>query len=362
MADPRAPYIVRPAPPVRPAHFTKPGLHSHNVNRRKNPIKKTFGALHGLRLLLLLVGIAGIGYYGYTVSDQYIYEAYQNWAFDQEIAGTHVTFADYVRERTPFGFLAGRSGATVAVSHPQLKPEVNQPPRPVEGSVLGRVQIARLNLAAMVREGVDAKVLSVAVGHVPTTALPGQTGNFAIAAHRDTLFRALKDIHQGDLVGFETPNATYTYKVVATKIVLPTDVSVLNPDGGGLIPQLQAVSSSGQPQKKLLTMITCYPFYYVGSAPKRFIVEAELIGDNGVGHPELNQISDNTPPLSSPGETTLPRRAQHRKSALQAALTNPRTARGLSHSASLRNVSTSHEFATPTQKKRGFWHRLLHRS
>ncbi len=70
-------------------------------------------------------------------------------------------------------------------------------------------------------------MLKVAVGHVPSTALPGQPGNFAIAAHRDTLFRALKDIQTGDVVSFESPNGTYTYKVVATKIVRPTDVSVL---------------------------------------------------------------------------------------------------------------------------------------
>jgi sortase A len=244
--------------------------------------------LDGIRLLLLILGVAGIGYYGYTVEDQYIYQAYQNWAFDQGIAGRgHVTFGDYLRERTPFGFLAGAKEPTAANTAPQ--PTVsNQTPRPAEASVLGRVDIARLNLAAIVREGVDANVLKVAVGHVPSTALPGQTGNFAIAAHRDTLFRGLKDIRLGDLVSFEAPAGTYTYKVVATKIVTPTDVSVLEPNGGGLIPEAQLVSSNGQPGK-LLTMITCYPFYYVGSAPKRFIVEAELVG-NTPGKP--NQAKD----------------------------------------------------------------------
>jgi sortase A len=112
------------------------------------------------------------------------------------------------------------------------------------------------------------------VGHIPSTSLPGQDGNFAIAAHRDTLFRALKDIQTGDLVTFQSAAGSYTYRVAATKIVTPSDVSVLRSDGGGLIP----VKAGSQGADKLLTMITCYPFYYVGSAPKRFIVEARLVG------------------------------------------------------------------------------------
>ena len=166
-----------------------------------------------------------------------------------------------------------RSATTAQVQPP--KSAGSEAP-PAEGAVLGRVDIARLNLAAMVRQGVAADVLKVAVGHVPSTALPGQPGNFAIAAHRDTLFRALKDIRLGDLVTFQSSAGTYTYKVVATTIVRPSDVRVLQPDGGGLIPETRLVSNSDEP-RRLLTMITCYPFYYVGAAPKRFIVEAELV-------------------------------------------------------------------------------------
>lgn len=287
VSEPPGPYIVRPLPP---SYYTRPGQHSHNVTRRKDGVRKRRpGALYYVRLMLLLFGIAGVGYYGYTVCDQYVYQTYQNWAFDQEIAGrTNVTFSDYVRERTPFGFLTGAAPTTAEA--PRQAP-ANQLPRPAEGAILGRVEIARLNLAAVVREGVDAKVLSVAVGHVPSTALPGQPGNFAIAAHRDTLFRVLKDIEKGDLISFQAPAGTYTYRVVATRIVRPTDVTVLQPDGGGLIPPTQTVSSDGQPNR-LLTMITCYPFYYVGSAPKRFIVEAELVGDTVDKQSRSNQVSE----------------------------------------------------------------------
>src|SRR5579875_727645 len=293
MGNATGPLIVRHRESTFPesTSYVRPGSHSHNVGRRR-PIAqvKHFTALHWVRLLLLVLGLSALGYYGYSLSDQYVYQAYQNWAFDQEIAGRpSVTFADYVREQTPFGFLVGtKSAKPVSVAS---APSANgmAPARPEEGSLLGRVSIARLNLSAMVREGVDAKTLSVAVGHVPSTALAGQDGNFAIAAHRDTLFRALKDIHKDDVVTFQSPAGTYAYRVVATKIVKPSDVSVLQPDGGGLIP-------GPQHPDKLLTMITCYPFYYVGSAPKRFIVEAELINSDPGAKFSAEEAQNASPP------------------------------------------------------------------
>jgi sortase A len=226
-----------------------------------------------------MIGIVSAGYYGYTLGDQYLYQAYENWAFDQQIAGhPNASFADYIRERTPLGFvLPERASVTAPRTHApaeRLQPKPATPAVPLaEGTLLGRIEIKRLSLSAMVRQGVDAKMLSVAVGHVPSTALPGELGNFAIAAHRDTLFRGLKGVRKGDLVTFESQNGTYTYKVLATKIVTPSDVSVLRADGGGLIP----LSGSAESPAHLLTMITCYPFNYVGSAPKRFIVQAKLV-------------------------------------------------------------------------------------
>jgi len=273
MANVSGPTIVRRSPPV---YHLKPGLHSHNVRRRPQPTPPQHSFLAPLRTLLLIVGVIGVGYYCYSLADQYVYQAYQNWAFDQQIAGRReVTFADYVRERTPFGFVLGAE-PTRSVG-PRAQQDADMP-RPALGSVIGRVEVPRLGIAAMVREGVDAKTLSIAVGHVPSTALPGRAGNFAIAAHRDTLFRALKNIRRDDLVTFRSAAGTYTYQVVAMKIVLPSDVSVLRPDGGGLIPVSEV--SAGRRPEKLLTMITCYPFYYVGSAPKRFIVEAKLVSND----------------------------------------------------------------------------------
>jgi len=276
MARAQGPVIVRRDPSP---YFGKPGIHSHNAKRR---LARTSKALRNIRVLLLLLGLCGVGYYTYATSDAYVYQAYQNWAFDQQISGRRgATFADYLRERTPFGFLVGTKSPSNATTGASPKPVPPEQPRPAQGSLLGRLEIGRLNLAAMVREGVDANTLKIAVGHVPSSALPNEPGNFAIAAHRDTLFRALKDIRRNDLVTFQSPRGNYTYQVLATKIVKPSDVSVLRADGGGLIPAAMFSSDHGGPGK-LLTMITCYPFYYVGSAPKRFIVEAKLVSSPSV--------------------------------------------------------------------------------
>jgi sortase A len=279
------PVLVRRNIPRSEPYPFGPGSHSHNVRRRTFRVRSSVSLLRFFQLFFLIVGLAGIGYYAYTLSDQFVYQKFENWAFDQQIGGrTGVTFAEYLREKTPFGFLVGEKAKVIG---PTPLPAAPLPDakalRPTTGSLLGRVTIGRLNLAAIVREGVDDQTLRTAVGHVPSTSLPGEPGNFAIAAHRDTLFRVLKDIKQDDLISFQSAQTTYTYRVVATKIVKPSDVSVLRPDGGGLV-DLTAPRSSGP----LLTMITCYPFYYVGSAPKRFIVEARLVSEKAVARPDDN--------------------------------------------------------------------------
>jgi sortase A len=264
------PVLVRRTPS---GYSSEPGLHSHNQRRRVRGVESRPLILRVALALLIVLGLCGVGYYTYTLGDQYLYQAYENWAFDQQIAGRPgVTFADYLRERTPLRFVTANRAAPVP--NPIAPKPFPGVPALAEGALLGRVEIARLGVSAIVREGVGAQTLSTAVGHIPSTSLPGQDGNFAIAAHRDTLFRSLKDIQTGDLVTFQSAAGSYTYRVAATKIVKPSDVSVLRSDGGGLIP----VKAGSQGADKLLTMITCYPFYYVGSAPKRFIVEARLVG------------------------------------------------------------------------------------
>lgn len=136
-----------------------------------------------------------------------------------------------------------------------------RPAAPLQnGALIGRLAIPRLNVRAIVREGTGEDTLDVALGHVPGTALPGERGNTAIAGHRDTLFRALRKIATNDLIEFQAANGTYNYRVESTRIVKPDNVSVLK--------------ANDYPE---ITLVTCYPFYYVGSAPDRFIVKARLV-------------------------------------------------------------------------------------
>lgn len=126
-------------------------------------------------------------------------------------------------------------------------------------ALVGRIEVSRIKLSALAREGVDVRTLRGSVGHVPGTSLPGDEGNAAFAAHRDTFFSPLKFIRAGDQIVVTTPDGVHRYAVTGTRVVDPSDVSVLQPLPG-----------------RRLTLITCYPFDYVGSAPKRFIVQAEL--------------------------------------------------------------------------------------
>jgi sortase A len=204
-------------------------------------------------------------YCGYLAGMERLNQSYDNWIFEQHIAGRkNATVADYLREETPLSLLVKDAEPTAPPAATTAPREM--PPNVIEpNALLGKIEIGRLHLSAMVREGVDAQILSTSVGHVPSTALPGHDGNFALAAHRDTLFRALKDIRVGDLVTFVTQEKTFTYRVRTTSIVKPSDVSVLRSEG-----------------QEELTLITCYPFYYVGSAPKRFIVQARLVPETEV--------------------------------------------------------------------------------
>lgn len=130
------------------------------------------------------------------------------------------------------------------------------------GGLLGMLDVPRLKLTAPVIEGDDDATLKRAAGHLPDTALPWERGNTAIAGHRDGLFRPLKDIKVGDEIRFRSSRNEFRYRVTGTSIVEPDDVSVLEPRG-----------------PSSLTLITCYPFYYVGNAPNRFIVRAERVPD-----------------------------------------------------------------------------------
>ena len=212
-----------------------------------------------LRILewtFLLFGLAAIDVYIWIQARGVIYEAYDTWCFDASLRGVKPTVRGFLGDE--FRVLFGKDRMENA-DVPSVRPESpsNEKP-PLPSSLIGRLRIPRLHVVAMVREGADSATLSHAVGHIPGTALPGKAGNVALAGHRDTIFRALRNIKESDAIDFETDKGTFRYLVASTKIVSPKDVSVLAAGGG-----------------PTLTLVTCYPFYYVGSAPKRFIVRAD---------------------------------------------------------------------------------------
>lgn len=136
------------------------------------------------------------------------------------------------------------------------------PPGVPADGVIGEIDIPRLKLTAPIKAGDDDSVLDYSVGYLPDTPLPWLPGdgNSAFAAHRDRLFRPLEHVRRGDAIRLSTRHGEFNYRVVNTLIVDPKDVWVLNT----------------QPHVNL-TLITCYPFTYVGRAPHRFIVQAERL-------------------------------------------------------------------------------------
>jgi sortase A len=126
--------------------------------------------------------------------------------------------------------------------------------------VLGRIEIPRLRIRAIVAEGVDTKTLGRAVGHITSTALPGTPGNCALAGHRDTFLRGLGGVRVNDIIRIVTLERTYKYQVEWSAVVEPRRLDVLNATA-----------------KRSLTLVTCYPFAFVGHAPQRFVVRARQV-------------------------------------------------------------------------------------
>ncbi len=129
-----------------------------------------------------------------------------------------------------------------------------------EGDVLGRFEIPRLRETVAILEGTSSGTLRLGVGHIKGTALPGDHGNVGIAGHRDTFFRTLKDIRTGDEIIIQTASGLSSYEVDSVKIVSPRATEVLAPS-----------------TQSALTLVTCYPFYFIGPAPERFVVHARSV-------------------------------------------------------------------------------------
>jgi sortase A len=179
--------------------------------------------LRGACYFFLAFGILAMGYAGFVFADSHAYQALEMKKFKQ--AGL--------------------------LSEPHIL---------AEGDVIGEIQVPRLGLNAIVVQGDSAPNLRRAVGHLPKSALPGEWGNVALAGHRDTFFRTLRDIRLGDEIKFKTRERSFEYLVESIEVVAPTDIRVLK-------------SSTGHD----LTLLTCFPFHYVGPAPNRFVVRAREV-------------------------------------------------------------------------------------
>jgi len=131
-----------------------------------------------------------------------------------------------------------------------------------QGAILGRLEIPRLHVSVIVREGAGPNTLAVAAGHIEGTALPGLSGNMGIAAHRDTFFAPLQEIRPNDLITVKTLSGIYKYAVTSTEVVAPRNVDVLH-----------------ETEDAELTLVTCYPFHHKGPSPQRFIVHATRVGN-----------------------------------------------------------------------------------
>jgi len=205
---------------------------------RKGPLRQILKwaqrALNACAVLLL-------GYCAFALVDSWIFQRRESGDLDRLLRDQRVS-----SESTP---QTGSSAAPAGVA--AAAPD----------GLIGRIEIPRLLISAVVFEGVDNTTLRRAVGHIPGTALPGQPGNVGLAGHRDTFFRLLKDVKINDEVRMSTLRGDFKYEVESLRVVEPDNVGVL--------------ASTGE---NVLTLVTCYPFYYVGPAPQRWIVRARQVG------------------------------------------------------------------------------------
>ncbi|MCU1286740.1 MAG: sortase family protein [Acidobacteriales bacterium] len=195
--------------------------------------------LRGMTSVFLILAIASLGYIGFSLVDAKAFQVSANWRLNKSTESSRLSAVKPQRTSAPIPAVAVRAVA------------------PTSGLAIGRLEINRIGVSVIIAEGADDETLRRAVGHVTGTALPGEVGNVALAGHRDTFFRALRNIQLDDEVTVTTPAGSYVYKVDSMEVVAPSDTEVL------------AASN-----ESILTLVTCYPFYFVGPAPRRFIVRA----------------------------------------------------------------------------------------
>jgi sortase A len=199
--------------------------------------------------LLIFAGIASILVFAWALLDGAYYQYTQKVQFEAQVADVD-------------------PGMAKEISVPGPRPQSNTRYRLLPGLpkfpardplLIGKLEVPRIGLSVMVREGVDDATLRRAAGHLPSTALPGEPGNLVILGHRDTFFRGLRELEQGDAVTVSTTRGHFTYQIESIQVVEPDSIDLAAPAS-------EAVA----------TFITCFPFKYVGPAPQRLVARARL--------------------------------------------------------------------------------------
>ena len=205
--------------------------------------------LSWMSYLLVIAGGAALGWWAANLTDTYLAQ----WRAREQLESMPSMTMSAPSASSPRSSLLSAPRSSVMV-----KP----------GTPLAELSIPRLGVSAVVMEGSDDRTLRVGLGHIESTSLPGESGNVAIAGHRDSFFRPLRNVQVGDDILLDTPNARVHYRVSSYSVVNPSEVSVIDPT-----------------QDARLTLVTCFPFYFVGSAPDRFIVRATYVADVQQSHP-----------------------------------------------------------------------------
>ncbi|MFN0164927.1 MAG: class D sortase [Bryobacteraceae bacterium] len=251
-----------------------------------------------LERTLLVMGTAAVGVWLTYLAMFTLGQSWDNWVFERESQGEGAAVTDYIREQQ--NRISGAIQSWLGLSALERRPlpqrgQPAHPSTPPNDGLIGRLTIPRLQVMTTVREGTTERTLALATGHIRGTTLPGQNGNVGVAGHRDTFFQGLAKIRVNDLIEFETREARYGYEVVSTDVVKPDAVDVLR---AGRYPEL--------------TLVTCYPFDYIGSAPDRFIVKARQVSQyplrQTLAEARRQQPSDReqSPKMEKPPEVEQP--------------------------------------------------------
>lgn len=212
---------------------------------RKEPLRRIMKWAH--RALFACAALL-LGYCGFALADAWIFQRRESSDLDRLLHDQR-TASDDTPQPSSSTFPKGAPAAAT-------------------DGLIGRIEIPRLLLSAVVVEGIGKTTLRRAAGHIPGTALPGQAGNVGVAGHRDTLFRGLRDLRTKDEIQFSTLSGNFKYVVESLIIVEPDNVGVLAPSS-----------------ENVLTLVTCYPFSYIGPAPKRFVVRARQVSPQTLARP-----------------------------------------------------------------------------